>query len=112
MAPDGRVGTLVEWALDGALRPIRPDSPEGLGVLAAGRDILYVLDDEWRLRDLAYPGVLEAMRREIQLTMHRVMHGELLDEPEVAPILRRLLAEIEATGAAFRRALDGLQAKE
>lgn len=109
---DGRVEALVERVPNGAPRPIRPDSPEGLSILVAGRDILYRFDDERRLRDLPYLGVLEAMRQEIQLTMQKVMHGELLDEPEVAPILRRLLDGIEATAVAFRRACQGLQTQE
>lgn len=104
LAPDGRVQSLVEQAAGGAPRPIAPESPEGVHVLATGRDILYRFDDERRLRDLAYPDVLEAMRREIHLTLHKVSHGELLDEPELVPILRRLLTDLEATAAVFREA--------
>jgi len=102
LAPDGCVRSLVEQAVGGAPRPIAPESPEGVHVLATGHDILYRFDDERRLRDLAYPEVLEAMRREIRLTLHKVSHGELLDEPELVPILRRLLAEVEATAAVFQ----------
>jgi hypothetical protein len=104
LAPDGRVQSLVEQAGGGAPRPIAPESPEGVGVLAAGRDILYRFDEERRLRNLAYPDVLEAMGQEIRLTLHKLGHGELLDEPELVPILRRLLADLEATAAAFRQA--------
>lgn len=41
-----------------------------MNVLATGRDILYRFDDERRLRELACPDVLEAMRQEIHLTLH------------------------------------------
>lgn len=108
LAPDGRVQCLVERAAGEPPRPIRPLSPEGVSILTSGRDVLYRFDDQRRLRDLAYPEVLEAMRREIHLTLHKVRHGELLDEPELVPILRRLLADLEATAAAFRDACTGL----
>ena len=104
IAPDGRVQLLVEQAARGALRPIAPESPEAVRVLATGRNILFRFDEERRLKNLAYPEVLEAMRREIHLTLHKVSHGELLDEPELIPILRRLLTDIEATAAAFQQA--------
>lgn len=104
VAPDGRIQDLREILPGGAPRPIPPESSEGLDILAAGRDILYRFDDQRRLRDLPYPEVLEAMGQEIRLTLHKVMHGELLDEPEGAPALRHLLAEVQATAAAFRRA--------
>jgi len=104
LAPDGRVLSLVERAAGEASRPIAPQSPEGVHVLATGREILYRFDEDRRLRDLAYPDVLEAMRREIHLTLHKVSHGELLDEPELVPILRRLLTDLEAVAAAFREA--------
>jgi hypothetical protein len=104
LAPDGRVESLVEHPAGGAPRPVPPESPEGVSILATGRDILYRFDEERCLRDLAYPDVLEAMRQEVHLTLHKVRHGELLDEPELVPILRRLLADLEATTAAFREA--------
>lgn len=99
LAPDGRVQSLIEDAAGGAPRPIAPESSEGVHVLARGRGVLYRFDEERRLRDLAHPDVLEAMRREIHLTLHKVSHGELLDEPELVPVLRRLLADLEATTA-------------
>ena len=110
LAPDGRVLSLVEQAAGDTHRSIDPESPEAMEVLATGRGILYRFDDERRLRDLAYPDVLEAMRQEIHLTLHKVRHGELLDEPEMVPILRRLLADLEATATAFREACGRLGA--
>ncbi|HXZ44177.1 MAG TPA: hypothetical protein VEH53_05055 [archaeon] len=110
LAPDGRVLSLVERAGGDAHRLIDPESPEAMEVLVRGRGILYHFDDERRLRDLAYPDVLEAMRQEIHLTLHKVRHGELLDEPEMVPILRRLLADLEATATAFREACGRLGA--
>jgi hypothetical protein len=80
-----------------------------MGILAAGWDILYRFDDERRLRDLPYPEVLEGMRQEIRLTLHKVSHGELLDEPELIPILRRLLADLEAVAGAFQEACQRLR---
>jgi hypothetical protein len=109
VAPDGRIQVLVERKEHGRPRPVPPDSPEGLSILAAGHGILYRFDEDRRLRDLPYPRVLEAMRQEVQLTLHKVRHGELLDEPELVPILRRLLADLEATAAAFREAVSGLR---
>ena len=109
VAPDGRIRALVEHGPEGVARPILPDSPEGMQALAAGRDILYHFDDEGRLRDLAYTQVLEAMRQEVHLSLYKVRHGELLDEPELVPILRRLLQSIEANAAAFREAWRRLQ---
>ena len=111
VAPDGRVLELLEHGPNGPPRPVQPASAEGVAILAAGRDILYRFDDEGCLRDLPYPGVLEAMRQEIQLTLYKVRHGELLDEPELAPALRRLLAELEATAAAFQETRKGLPAE-
>jgi hypothetical protein len=107
--PDGRIHVLVERSAGGSQRPVPPGSPEGLRILAGGHGVLYRFDDERRLRDLPYTRVLEAMRQEIHLTLHKVGHGELLDEPELVPVLRRLLAELETTAAAFRVALSGLQ---
>jgi len=110
LGPDGRIQSLVHHAGGLRPRPIRPESPEGLTILAGGGDILYRFDDERRLADMAYPDVLEAMRQEIHLTLHKVRHGELLDEPELVPVLRRLLADLEATAAAFRDACARLRA--
>jgi hypothetical protein len=104
LAPDGRVESLIEHAVGGVPHPIPPESPEGVSILATGRDILYRFDEERRLQDLAYPDVLEAMRQEVHLTLHKARHGELLDEPELVPILRRLLADLGATTTAFREA--------
>ncbi len=109
VAPDGRIQALVERSADGSQRPVPLGSPEGLRILAAGHGILYRFDDERRLRDLPYSRVLEAMRQEIHLTLHKVRHGELLDEPELVPVLRRLLTDLEATATAFREALSGLR---
>lgn len=106
LAPDGRVHSLVELnAGSAASRPIPPESQEGVRVLAMGRDILYRFDDERFLRNIAYPEVLEAMRQEVHLTLHKLRHGELLDEPDLVPVLRRLLADLEATAGAFREML-------
>lgn len=102
LAPDGCVRSLIERAAGSAPRPIAPESPEGVHVLSMGRDILYRFDDERRLGGLAYPEVLEAMSGEIRLTLYKVSHGELLDEPELVPILRQLLAKVEGTAAVFR----------
>jgi hypothetical protein len=110
LAPDGRVRTLIEWLPHGLPRTIPPDAPEGLDILGAGRDILYRFDEEQRLQNLPYPEVLEAMCQEVRLTLHKVLHGELLDEPEVAPSLRRLLLDIETAATAFRQAWGGNRA--
>lgn len=107
--PDGRVRALIGRGAGGIPRAIPPGSPEGLRILAAGCDILYRFDEERRLRNLPYPHVLEAMRQEIHLTLHKLRHGELLDEPELVPVLRRLLTGLEATAAAFQEALSGLR---
>jgi hypothetical protein len=107
--PDGRIQALIGQGAGGISRAIPPGSPEGMRILAAGLDILYRFDDERSLRDLPYPRVLEAMRQEVHLTLHKLRHGELLDEPELVPILRRLLADLEATAAAFQEALSGLR---
>jgi hypothetical protein len=109
VAPDGRIRALCEYTPEGVPRRIQPESSEGVGILAAGHDLLYSFDDERRLRNLAYLGVLEAMRREIHLTLHKVRHGELLDEPELVPVLRRLLVDLEATAAAFREVCERLR---
>ena len=111
VAPDGRIQALVERVPGGSPRPIPPSSPEGLRILAVGHGIMYRFDEERSLRHLPYPRVLEAMRQEIHLTLHKVRHGELLDEPEMVPALRRLLTELEATAAAFREAVSSLRAE-
>ena len=111
VAPEGRVLELLEHGPNSPPRPVQPASAEGVAILAAGREIHYRFDDERRLRDLPYLEVLEAMRQEIHLTLHKVRHGELLDEPELVPDLLRLLAELEATAAAFQEARKGLPAE-
>ncbi|MGD0264450.1 MAG: hypothetical protein ABSD47_05755 [Candidatus Methylomirabilota bacterium] len=50
------------------------------------------------------------MRQEVHLTLQKVRHGELLDEPELVPILRRFLADLEATTTAFRETCGGHRA--
>ena len=110
VASNGRILSLIEWAPDGLPRSIPPGGSEGLVILGAGQDILYRIDEERRLRNLPYLEVLAAMQQEIHLTLHKVRHGELLDEPEVAPVLRRLLADLEASATAFRQAYGGGQA--
>ena len=111
IAPDGRVERLTERSPEGAVRPILPESREGLRILAAGRDILFRFDEERRLRNLSYPTVLEAMRQEVYLTIHKVRHGELLDEPDLVPALRRLLLDLEAAAAAFQRSWEAVRAE-
>lgn len=108
VAADGRIDSLVERSADGTCRSLSPLSPGGLAVLIRGRNIEYHFDDERCLRDLPYHEVLECMRHEILLTAHKVRHGELLDEPEVLPVLKGLLARIEDAAKAFRRACDSL----
>ncbi len=111
VGPDGRILALVEHTPKGLSRPIQAEVPEGLAVLVNGRDILYRFDDERSLRDLPYVGVLEAMRQELHVTIHKLRHGELLDEPELVPVLRRLLADLEATAASFQQACKGIPAE-
>jgi hypothetical protein len=112
VGPDGCVRSLVENAAGAASRPIPPGSAEGVHILAGGREILYRFDDERCLRNLAYPDLLEAMGQEVRLTLHKVGHGELLDEPELIPILRRLLADLAARAAAFQETLARLRPEE
>jgi hypothetical protein len=90
---------------------VAPFSDEGIALLSRGRDVVYRFDDERRLRDLPYLDLLEAMRREIGLTAHKVRHGDLLDEPDALPVLRRLLAEIEDAAETFRRAREALEGR-
>jgi hypothetical protein len=110
VASDGRILKLIEWASHGPPRTIPPEASEGLAILGAGRDILYRFDEERRLRNLPYLELLEVMGQQVRLTLHKIRHGELLDEPEVAPVLRRLLADLEASATAFRQAYGGGQA--
>ena len=104
VAADGRIESLVEHPAEDADRTISPESSEGISILIAGRDILYRFDDDRRLRDLPYPDVLQAMQLEVQLTLHKVRHGELLDEPELVPLLQQLLVELKARAGAFQDA--------
>ena len=73
---------------------------------------LYYFNDERRLRDLPYLDLLETMWQEIGLTAHKVRHGELRDEPDALPILRRLLAGIEDAAETFRRAYEALESRK
>lgn len=104
VAPDGRILELTEHSEAETSRPILPTSPEAIGLLARGGNMVYRFDDGGRLLGLPYLEILEAMRRELLLAAHKARHGELVDEPEVVPVLRQLLAGIEAAEAAFRRA--------
>jgi hypothetical protein len=104
VAPNGCIQELTDRSEGGTPRAISPISPEAVALLARGRDIVYRFDDGGRLQDLPYLEVLAAMRRDVLLAAHKARHGELVDEPEVVPILRQLLAEIETAAAAFRRA--------
>lgn len=87
-------------------------SNKGIGVLSRGRDVLYCFDDERRLRDLPYLDLLETMRQEIGLTTHKLRHGDLPDEPDALPILRRLLAGNENAAETFRRAFEALDSRK
>ena len=109
VAPDGRIRELADRFEGGVLRAICPTSPEAIALLARGCDVVYRFEDGGRLRELPYLEVLEAMRRDILLAAHKARHGELLDEPELVPVLRRLLAGIEAAAAAFRLASGELE---
>jgi hypothetical protein len=104
IAPNGRIQELTDHSEGGTPRAIYPASPEAIALLARGRDIVYRFDDGGRLQYLPYLEILAAMRREVLLAAHKARHGELVDEPEVVPVLRRLLSGIEAEAAAFRRA--------
>jgi hypothetical protein len=104
VAPDGRVMALCAVEVAGRPRAIEPASAEAVRILTAGRAILYRFDDERALRDLPYPVLLDAMRQEAALTLHKVRHGELLDEPELVPVLRKLLQDLEETAGEFAAA--------
>ena len=106
VASDGRILELTEHSEAGTSRAILPTSPEAIGLLARGGDMVYRFDDGGRLHGLPYLEILEAMGRELLLAAHKARHGELVDEPEVVPVLRRLLAGIEAAEAAFRHACE------
>ena len=104
VAPDGRVMALCAVDATGCSRAIELASAEAVAILTAGRDILYRFDDERALRNLPYPALLEAMRQEVAITLHKARHGELLDEPELVPGLRSLLRDLEGTARAFAAA--------
>jgi len=110
VAPDGRILELTEIVPAGAARAVSPNSPEGVSILRAGHDILYRFDDERRVRDLTYAALLEGMQQEVLLALHKVRHPELLDEPELVPILRRLLRDLESTAQTFREACRNISA--
>ena len=110
VAPEGRIKELTEVS-DCGRRSVAPFSDEGIALLSRGRNVVYRFDDERRLRDLPYLDLLEAMRREIGLTAHKVRHGDLLDEPDALPVLRRLLAGIEEVAETFRRARAALEGR-
>ncbi|HEX7549963.1 MAG TPA: hypothetical protein VF579_05270 [Candidatus Methylomirabilis sp.] len=110
IAPDSRIQELTEHSEAGTPRSIRQTSPEAIALLARGHDILYRFDDGGRLHGLPYLEVLEAMRRDVLLSAHKARHGELVDEPEVVPALRQLLAGIDTAVAAFRRACEEAEA--
>jgi hypothetical protein len=105
--PDGRILELTGGTGGGTCRQICPTSSEAIALLASGREVVYRFEDGGHLRGMPYLEVLEAMRRDVLLTAHKARHGELMDEPEVVPALRQLLAKIEATAVAFRRACEG-----
>lgn len=94
---------------DDGRRSVAPFSDEGIAVLSRGRDVVYRFDDERRLRGLPYLDLLDTMRQEIGLTAHKVRHGDLLDEPDALPVLRRLLTGIEDAAETFRRARAALE---
>ena len=110
MAADGRIECLTELSAAGGRRRLRPFSREGIAVLTEGRNIEYRFDEDRRVRDLPYLEVLAALRQETLLTAHKVMHGELLDEPDSLPVLRALLRRIEAAAEAFRQACQATPA--
>lgn len=93
-------------------RSVVPFSDEGIAVLSRDCGVVYRFDDERQLRGLAYLDLLEAMRLEIGLTAHKVRHGDLLDEPDALPVLRRLVAGIEDAAEAFRRTREALEGRK
>ena len=107
VAPDGRITMLSDLA-EGEERPVPPYSLEGIAILTRGTGLAYRLSDDEQVRNLPYLELLQAMRQNILLTAHKAGHGELLDEPEVLPVLKRLLAGIEDAADTFRRACDAL----
>jgi hypothetical protein len=107
VAPDGRITTLSDLA-EGAERPVPPHSIEGIAILTRGTGLVYRFADDEQVRNVPYLELLQAMRQNILLTAHKARHGELLDEPEVLPALKRLLAGIEDAADTFRRACDAL----
>jgi hypothetical protein len=104
IAPDGRVMALCAVDTAGCPRAVEVASTEAVAILTDGRDILYRFDDERALRNLPYPALLEAMRQEVAITLHKARHGELLDEPELVPELRGLMRALEETARAFAAA--------
>jgi len=111
VAPDGHVTALCALDATGCSRAIEPGSAEGVAALSAGRHILYRFDEERALQNLTYPALLQAMQREVALTLHKARHGELLDEPEWIPGLRKLLRDLEATARAFAAVQASLDAR-
>lgn len=99
---DGRIEALTERRAEGGGRPLELSSREAIALLTAGDRVEYRFDDGRRLRNVPYLDLLHALRQEVLLTAHKVRHGELLDEPDALPVLKGLLARIEATAAAFR----------
>jgi hypothetical protein len=96
VAADGRIARLTEVSGHGR-RSVAP---------------LYYFNDEQRLRDVPYLDRLETMWQEISLTAHKVRHGDLRDEPDTLPILRRLLAGIEDAAETFRRANEARESRK
>jgi hypothetical protein len=104
VAPDGRITSLSDLTGAGQ-RSVQPLSLEGVAILKHGCGLVYRFADDEQVRDLPYLDLLQAMRQGILLTAHKARHGELVDEPEALPALKGLLAGIEDTAEAFRRAL-------
>jgi hypothetical protein len=102
VAPDGRIVALADLAGDSP-RPVEPDSPDGIAMLTRGIGVVYRFDNDESLRDLPYPEVLDAMRRALLLAAHKAGHGEMLDEPEALPEIRRLLRGVEEAARRFPR---------
>jgi hypothetical protein len=102
VVPDGRI-TILSDMTGGGRRPVEPSSPEGIAILTRGSGVIYRFADDEQLRDLPYPDVLKALRHAMLLAAHKARHGAMLDEPEVVPDLRQLIAAIEETALDFRR---------